>query len=136
MAVLRSLGHATGTAVLPDRRAGDRDRLLRPGSFGAVLGRSARVPGRGRATSGPSRDLIPDSGIGVEVLLQQVPEGKREKNRVHLDLRTADPETEVRRVLDLGASMVTDHPVTEHGWRWQILADPDGNEFCVLQPAG
>jgi predicted enzyme related to lactoylglutathione lyase len=90
----------------------------------------------GRATSGPYRDLIPESGGGVEVLLQQVPEGKQGENRLHLDLRTADLEAEVRRILDLGASMVTDQPVTEDGWRWHILADPDGNELCVLQPPG
>jgi hypothetical protein len=30
--------------------------------------------------------------------------------------------------------MVTDQPVAEDGWRWHILADPDGNELCVLQP--
>ena len=40
----------------------------------------------------------------------------------------------MERILALGASLLTGHPVTEHGWRWHILADPDGNEFCVLQP--
>jgi hypothetical protein len=34
----------------------------------------------------------------------------------------------------LGARRLTGQPVTEAGWRWHILADPDGNEFCVLQP--
>jgi predicted enzyme related to lactoylglutathione lyase len=105
--------------------------LARSARFWAgVLGYQAG----GRATSGPYRDLVPDSGIGIEVLLQQVPEVKQEKNRLHLDLRTADLEAEVRRILGLGASMVTEQPVTEEGWRWHILADLDGNEFCVLQP--
>ena len=56
--------------------------------------------------------------------------------RLHLDLRTPDLAAEVRRVTDLGATLLTSEPVTEDGWLWHILADPDGNEFCVLQPPG
>jgi predicted enzyme related to lactoylglutathione lyase len=48
--------------------------------------------------------------------------------------RTADLEGEVQRVMDLGATVLTDEPVAKEGWRWHILADPDGNEFCVVQP--
>ncbi|WP_410788724.1 VOC family protein [Kribbella sp. C-35] len=33
-----------------------------------------------------------------------------------------------------GARLVTEEPVVEAGWVWHVLADPDGNEFCVLQP--
>jgi predicted enzyme related to lactoylglutathione lyase len=61
---------------------------------------------------------------------------KHQKNRLHLDLRTADMDTEVRRVLGLGATLITDQAVIADGWRWHVLADPDGNEFCVLQPQG
>ena len=43
-------------------------------------------------------------------------------------------EPELQRLLGLGATLLTDQPVSEAGWRWYILADPDGNEFCVLQP--
>ena len=68
------------------------------------------------------------------MLLQRVADGKPAKNRLHLDLRTADLGAEVARVLDLGASRLTTDPIVEYGWRWHILADPDGNEFCVLQP--
>ena len=70
------------------------------------------------------------------MLLQQVPEGKHHKNRLHLDLRTVDMDAEVRRILGLGGTLITDQTVVEDGWRWRILADPDGNEFCVLQPPG
>ena len=80
------------------------------------------------------RSLIPADGDGIEVLLQRVPEDKPQKNRLHLDLRTGDLAAEVRRVLGLGATLLTAEPVVEYGWRWHILADPDGNEFCVLQP--
>jgi hypothetical protein len=47
--------------------------------------------------------------------------------------RSSDPP-EDGRILGLGASMLTGRPVVEDGWRWHILADADGNEFCVLQP--
>jgi catechol 2,3-dioxygenase-like lactoylglutathione lyase family enzyme len=89
---------------------------------------------RGDSTGGPYLSLDPAGGEGVEILLQRVPEDKRAKNRVHLDLRTDDLESEVGRVLGLGAVVLTDQPISEGGWRWHILADPDGNEFCILQP--
>jgi len=78
--------------------------------------------------------LFPADGQGAEILLQQVPDKKRDKNRVHLDLRTPDLESEVSRVLGLGAVQLTEQQLEEFGWRWHILADPDGNEFCVIQP--
>lgn len=87
---------------------------------------------------GPYQGLIPADGPGAEVLLQQVPDEKRQKNRLYLDLRTPELEPEVRRVLSIGASLLTEEPMQESGWRWgwrwQVLADPDSNEFCVVQP--
>lgn len=68
------------------------------------------------------------------MLLQRAGDDKHHKIRLYLDLRTADLDREVERILGLGASRLTDHPVIEHRWRWHILANPDGNEFCVLQP--
>ncbi len=81
------------------------------------------------------RSLVPPDGTGVEVLLQRVPETKGAKNRVHLDLRTRDLTSEVARITALGATVMTDEPVLEEGWVWHVLADPDGNELCVLQPS-
>jgi predicted enzyme related to lactoylglutathione lyase len=78
--------------------------------------------------------LLPAGGDGIEVLLQKTGDVKAGKNRVHLDLRTRDMDAEVRRVTELGATVVTGQPIDEHGWRWHVLADPDGNEFCVLRP--
>lgn len=89
---------------------------------------------RDGTATGRYQSLWPADGRGVEVLLQRVPEGKQGKNRVHLDLRTRDLESETQRLVSLGARVLTQQPVTEAGWRWHILADPDGNEFCVLQP--
>ena len=83
---------------------------------------------------GTYQGLIPADGQGVEVLLQRVPERKQGKNRLHLDLRTQDLDAEVRRVVGIGASLLTSQPAQEYGWRWHILGDPDGNEVCVIQP--
>jgi predicted enzyme related to lactoylglutathione lyase len=105
----------------------DLDRSAR--FWADVLGYTA-----GPAGGGPYRSLQPQTGVGIDVLLQQVPDVKRQKNRLHLDLRTPDLAAEVERVLALGATPLTSQPVTEDGWRWHILADPDANEFCVLQP--
>jgi predicted enzyme related to lactoylglutathione lyase len=61
-----------------------------------------------------------------------VPETKSIKNRVHLDLVPNDgtQETEVSRLLTLGASIVDDRRSSEPGG-WVVMADPEGNEFCV-----
>jgi predicted enzyme related to lactoylglutathione lyase len=88
----------------------------------------------GPADSPTYRSLIPGDGQGIEVLLQRTPDDKHQKNRLHLDMRTSSLEGEAERILGLGASLLTDRPVIEHGWCWHILSDPDGNEFCVLQP--
>jgi predicted enzyme related to lactoylglutathione lyase len=78
--------------------------------------------------------LFPNDGRGIQLLLQRVDDPKVGKNRLHLDLRTANLEPEISRILAAGGRMVTDEPMTEWGWTWHILADPDGNEFCVVQP--
>ncbi|MGD0702300.1 MAG: VOC family protein [Trebonia sp.] len=72
------------------------------------------------------------SGQGISLLFTPVPEGKVVKNRVHLDLiptgRTRDEE--VTRLLGIGATLVGDHREAD-GTGWVVLADPEGNEFCV-----
>ncbi|ASR35910.1 glyoxalase [Prauserella marina] len=61
----------------------------------------------------------------------RVPEGKTVKNRLHIDLDPTDREQheEVRRLLDLGARSAD---VGQGDESWVVLADPEGNEFCVL----
>jgi len=86
--------------------------------------------------AGHYQSLVPADGRGIELLLQEVADAKAGKNRLHLDLRTADLAAEVGRIIGLGGTRLTEHPVIEEGWRWHVLADPDGNEFCVLQPPG
>jgi hypothetical protein len=73
------------------------------------------------------------------LLFITVPDSKKVKNRVHLDLRPVDRtrEQEVERILALGASRLADHRRPD-GSGWITLADPEGNEFCILSndPAG
>lgn len=69
-------------------------------------------------------------GRNVNVSLQQVPEKRIGKNRLHFDLYTDDQEAEVERLLGIGA---TRHPRTrEPGEDFIVLEDPEGNLFCVV----
>ncbi len=62
----------------------------------------------------------------------QVPEAKTIKNRLHIDLDPDDHDAEVERVVRLGAVRVDVGQDAEVSW--VVLADPEGNEFCVLRP--
>jgi catechol 2,3-dioxygenase-like lactoylglutathione lyase family enzyme len=68
----------------------------------------------------------------VALVFARVPEPKSVKNRVHIDLnpRDRDQAEEVERILALGA---THADVGQGRQRWVVLADPEGNEFCVLR---
>jgi hypothetical protein len=63
------------------------------------------------------------------LLFLEVPEAKSAKNRLHLDFRPGDQDAEVSRLLELGARRVD---VGQGDVGWVVLADPEGNEFCVL----
>ncbi|KUF18076.1 VOC family protein [Streptomyces silvensis] len=70
---------------------------------------------------------------GPVLHFNQVPEPKRSKNRIHLCLRPdTSREREVEHLLGLGATLVTDRRKPD-GSGWAVLADPEGNEFCVLR---
>jgi hypothetical protein len=60
-----------------------------------------------------------------------VPEGKTVKNRVHLDLAPDDRDADVDRLLAMGAMRAEIGQTGEENW--VVLADPEGNEFCVLR---
>jgi len=89
---------------------------------------------RDGAAVGPYQGLIPSDGKGLQLLLQRVNDRKPAKNRLHLDLRTSTLGPEVERIQAAGGRVLTQEPMVEFGWTWQILADPDGNELCVVQP--
>jgi Glyoxalase-like domain len=69
-------------------------------------------------------------GRNVNVSLQQVPEKRSGKNRLHLDLYTDDPEGEVERLLGIGASRHVRAPESDEDF--VVLEDPEGNLFCVV----
>jgi hypothetical protein len=64
-------------------------------------------------------------------IFARAPEPKTAKNRMHLDVTAPDPEAEVDRLVDLGATRVVD--MDEYGYTWTVMADPEGNEFCVAK---
>ena len=70
----------------------------------------------------------------TRLLFIEVPDEKQGKNRLHLDLRPADGDrdTELARLLGLGATQVDDRRLPD-GRGWVVLADPEGNEFCILR---
>jgi catechol 2,3-dioxygenase-like lactoylglutathione lyase family enzyme len=72
-----------------------------------------------------------EEGESPDLLFLRVPEGKSTKNRLHLDLRPEDQAVEVARLEKLGATRITVGQADSA--TWVVLADPDGNEFCVLR---
>jgi predicted enzyme related to lactoylglutathione lyase len=72
-----------------------------------------------------------EPAVGPELVLQRVPEPKTVKNRMHIDIHTEDMDTEVARLIALGATRISTEPVEEYGFRWVVMADPEHNEFCV-----
>jgi glyoxalase superfamily protein len=80
----------------------------------------------------PAAAVRPPAGVTAPMLLfERVPEAKGSKNRVHVDLiPDTTREEEVSRLVGLGATQVGDHRRPD-GSGWVVLADPEGNEFCV-----
>ena len=74
--------------------------------------------------------IVPKDGRGTQLLFLRVPEEKSVKNRLHLDLRPEDQAAEVERILALGATRVD---IGQGEQTWVVLADPEGNEFCILR---
>jgi predicted enzyme related to lactoylglutathione lyase len=75
--------------------------------------------------------LVDTEGVKPKLLLQAVPEAKSSKNRMHLDIETPDVDREASRLESLGARRLEAGVRNEHGTSWVIMADPEGNEFCV-----
>ncbi|HET6856400.1 MAG TPA: VOC family protein [Streptomyces sp.] len=127
---------AAALGYLAEDNNGLIERLL---GLGAVQ-RDATVEFHGRlawrelvAVRHPDDPFEADSGIGLgrRLLFQHVPEAKTVKNRLHIDVHTAQGarDVEVVRLEGLGASVL--RHVKEPGGEWVVMADPEGNEFCV-----
>ena len=86
-------------------------------------------------TSDPDDDevlLLPEDRRGPKLLFLKVPDGKKVKNRLHFDLRPeTDRDTEVARLEGLGAKRVDVGQGSDV--TWTVMADVEGNEFCVLR---
>ena len=93
--------------------------------WAGVLGWPLRVDADGDAF------VTPPPGQGSELLFLAVPDDKVVKNRLHHDFTPDDQQAEVDRVLALGASRVD---IGQGEQSWVVLADPEGNEFCILAP--
>ena len=81
----------------------------------------------------PYLALSDPAGRCPELLLQQVPEAKAGKNRMHLDVRVPALDGPLERLLGAGARLLRG-PFDDVGWLTAVLADPEGNEFCLLVP--
>src|ERR1700733_2573513 len=86
---------------------------------------------RGNGILDPEDDpsvLVEAPGVRPRFFFQLVPEPKAVKNRVHLDLRCEAVETELERLRQLGAALVSEYQ------NHLLLRDPEGNEFCLFGP--
>jgi len=93
--------------------------------WAAALGRTV-AEGAGRDNATVNADpAVPGSRIGFH----RVPESKTVKNRMHFDLITTDFDAEIDRLTGLGATRLNE---IKDGRHWATLADPEGNEFDVI----
>jgi hypothetical protein len=72
----------------------------------------------------------PEDGVSPDILFGRSPDRKRDKVRIHIDLRPDDKQAELARALALGARPVD---IGQGEQTWTVLADPEGNEFCILR---
>ncbi|HET7193962.1 MAG TPA: VOC family protein [Nocardioides sp.] len=91
---------------------------------------------RWRVLSSREREIVvgADDSAPIGLCFMPSPDDKTSKNRVHLDLTTEahDREAEIERLISLGARRVD---IGQAGAEsWDVLADPEGNEFCVVRP--
>lgn len=79
--------------------------------------------------------MISSEAAGITLGFQRVPDPTPGKNRIHLDFEAADRQAEVDRLVAAGATLVTtvEWPGADGmpAMAWTVLADPDGNQFCV-----
>jgi predicted enzyme related to lactoylglutathione lyase len=78
-------------------------------------------------------DGSPEVGRIPDILCLKNPDKKQVKNRLHLDLRPLDQDAEVARLEALGATRIEIGQSDYAETTWVVMADPEGNEFCVLR---
>ncbi len=78
--------------------------------------------------------LVSDDERDPLLVIQRVAEPRAAgKSRLHLDVHVDDLAAEVTRLEELGATRVTTEARCEHDHEWHVLADPEGNQFCVVK---
>lgn len=85
--------------------------------------------------AGDEECMIRDPETGHRLLFIEVPDAELPEKRIHFDLRprTGTQAAEIARLLELGAVQVADQRgIAGPGSGWVVLADPEGNQFCVL----
>jgi predicted enzyme related to lactoylglutathione lyase len=88
-----------------------------------------------RGKSGQYWPLQPPESVDEPwFVLQQVSEPRSGKNRMHIDIHVADLDQAARRLEALGARRVSDTAVVMGNYSWFVMADPEGNEFCIVRP--
>ena len=76
--------------------------------------------------------MLTADGGAPPVAFQRVPEAKSVKNRLHVDLAVEDLDGAFAQIVALGGSAVSDILEMPGGYRWRVMADPEGNEFCIV----
>ncbi len=105
----------------------DPERLA--GFWGAVLG----VEIEGRLGDPPQYvNLKPVRPDAPRVSFQRVPEAKAGKNRLHFDVGVDDVDVATATIEALGGTRVPHDDYHEYGYNWRLMADPEGNEFCLI----
>jgi predicted enzyme related to lactoylglutathione lyase len=82
-------------------------------------------------SQGPYVSIVDRERRHPQLVFQRVDEPKVGKDRIHLDVYVDDVTAEVARLSQLGAQVAEGGWFEEEGEHWQVMADPEGNEFCV-----
>jgi predicted enzyme related to lactoylglutathione lyase len=76
--------------------------------------------------------LVPRTPGRPVLSFQRVAEPRRGKNRLHLDIEVLDVDSATARIIELGGRRIGVEDFAEYGFRWRVMADPEGNEFCLI----
>lgn len=87
----------------------------------------ARLAGHGLTPETDPMVAIDSPDGSLVFFVQEVPEPRTVKNRMHVDVRLRD-QAHLDELLRLGATVLSEHD------RWRVLTDPEGNEFCATHP--
>jgi predicted enzyme related to lactoylglutathione lyase len=111
-----------------------RDPVALAAFWGAVLG----LPVDADSLGDPPHyvGLVPTGPDDPQVNFQRVSESKTVKNRLHFDLRVDDVDAATAQIESLGGVRLQADDVHEYGFSWRVMADPEGNEFCLIYEPG